>query len=50
MTLVDKIRLKAEIKAYEKYAKLNIRRKSEEKTNVVFKFFDDIRRKTGYVK
>jgi hypothetical protein len=42
--------LRLELWYYNRYAKMNAKRKSKEKTNPLFKAVDDFRRKTGYVK
>lgn len=39
-----------ERRVYKKYAKLNVKRKAKEQTMKVFKLFDDVRRRTGFVK
>lgn len=48
--MFDKINYWRERRAYKKYARLNIKRKAKESTLKIFKAFDSIRRKTGFVK
>ena len=47
--LIAKMKLRAEVKAYEKYAKLNRKRKAGS-SNRVYQWFDELRRTIGYVK
>lgn len=48
--MFNKINYFRERRAYKKYARLNIKRKAKENSLKVFKMFDSIRRKTGFVK
>lgn len=44
------MKIKLERWFYNRYASMNAKRKSKEKTNPLFRFIDNCRRKTGFVK
>ena len=48
--MFNKVNSWREKHAYKVYAKLNAKRKSKEATMKIYKIFDDIRRKSGFVK
>lgn len=48
--MFNKINGWLERNAYKVYAKLNTKRKAQEAGLKIYKFFDDVRRKTGFVK
>lgn len=48
--MFDTLRFKIEAAYYRKYIKMNTKRKSKDKSLKVFKVFDDVRRKIGFVK
>lgn len=51
MKLIDRFNLGREKRAYKKYVRLNVRRKGKEVGGLaIFKKFDVVRRRTGFVK
>lgn len=48
--MLDALKFKVEVGAYSLYAKLNVSRKSKEKSNPLYTAVDNIRRRTGFVK
>lgn len=48
--MIDKILFGLEKWHYISYARLNQARKAKDASNVIFKFFDDLRRQSGFVR